>query len=496
MSDNCSKDNKSSGRMNIGVNLPLEHLPQSDSDMTSKRLYIKTFGCQMNRSDSELMAGVLAKDGYEVAGDMQSADVVLLNTCSVRKHAEEKVWSELGRLGILKRARGELILGVCGCMAQREGEGILRRAPFVDVVCGTHNFGRIAELVDRAGGKGRAIVEVGEREEIIPSGEHLLPGKGKVQTWVSIMRGCNNFCAYCVVPYLRGRERSRPAKEILEEVKGLVKSGIKEVTLLGQNVNSYRYRGQGTGDRGEKNIEDRGQTTNYKSQNREYRIENVDFVELLKMVNDVEGLERVRFVTSHPRDMTEEVLRVVSQAGKICEHLHLPLQAGSDRILKLMNRGYSREFYRDVISKARELIPGVAVTTDLIVGFPGEGEEDFGETFELVEEIGFDGAFMYKYSPRPGTAAEKMDGEVPEDVKRSRLQRLQELQKRVSLKKNRALIGQEVEVLVEGPSKKVPSKVFGRTRTNRIVVFEGDENIPGKLVWVKVKEVSAWTLFN
>lgn len=456
-----------------GLNPDTQLLTRGASGWQPK-VFVKTFGCQMNQSDSEMMAGLLVKDGYEMTRDICSADVILLNTCSVRKHAEEKVWSELGRLGNWKRERGDLILGVCGCMAQREGEEILRRAPFVDIVCGTHNFGKIPLLLNKVRENGRAIIDISKEEEVVASSGCLLPQEGKVQAWVSIMRGCNNFCAYCVVPYLRGRERSRPGEEILGEVERLVRAGVKEVTLLGQNVNSYQYEPQTT---------DHGPQT-------------INFINLLRMVNKVKGLERLRFVTSHPRDMTEEILRVVSRLERVCEHLHLPLQAGSNRILKLMNRGYSRDFYRGVVVKARELIPGVAITTDLIVGFPGERDEDFEETFDLVEEIGFDGAFIYKYSPRPGTSAAKMDGEVMEGVKKLRLQRLQELQKSINLKKNQALIGREVEVLVEGPSKKVSTKLCGRTRPNKIVIFKGSRKLIGKLVRVEVKEVSSWTLFG
>ena len=493
----------------------------------------------MNECDSEVMAGLLVGDGYEMAGDVPSADVILFNTCSVRRHAEERVWSELGRVGQLKKKRPELILGVCGCMAQKEGVNILNRAPYVDLVCGTYHFGEISRLLDRVRKDGRRIVDVGEKEtweedvgnkdagEKDVRGKDVgetdarkgdvqktdtgkadvrrenvgetdarkgdvgkadwekadvvrgdskekeeailsystscsrLPRDGRVKTWVSIMRGCNNYCAYCVVPYLRGRERSRPLDEIVQEIKGLAEEGYKEVTLLGQNVNSYP-----------------------------------GFVDLLKGVNKIDGIERIRFVTSHPRDITEEMLRVVSQSEKICEHLHLPLQAGSDKILKRMNRGYTREFYEDLIKKARKLIPGVSITTDLIVGFPGEKEEDFEDTLNLVKELEFDGAFIYKYSHRPGTAAAKMDGGVVEEVKKERLHRLQELQEKISGKKNEGLVNQEVEVLVEGPSKKVPLRLYGRTRTNKIVIFEGVEELVGKLIKVRIKEVGPWTLFG
>ncbi|MCK4261481.1 tRNA (N6-isopentenyl adenosine(37)-C2)-methylthiotransferase MiaB [bacterium] len=453
----------------------------------------------MNECDSEVMAGLLVGDGYEMAGDVSSADIILFNTCSVRRHAEDRVWSELGRVGQLKKKRPELILGVCGCMAQKEGVNILNRAPYVDLVCGTYHFGEISRLLDRVRKDGRRIVDVGEketREEDVGNkdagkkdvgetdGEKTgivrgdskekeetilsystscsrLPRDGRVKAWVSIMRGCNNYCAYCVVPYLRGRERSRPLDEIVQEIKGLAEEGYKEVTLLGQNVNSYP-----------------------------------GFVDLLKGVNKIDGIERIRFVTSHPRDITEEMLRVVSQSEKICEHLHLPLQAGSDKILKRMNRGYTREFYEDLIKKARKLIPGVSITTDLIVGFPGEKEEDFEDTLNLVKELEFDGAFIYKYSHRPGTAAAKMDGGVVEEVKKERLHRLQELQEKISGKKNEGLVNQEVEVLVEGPSKKVPLRLYGRTRTNKIVIFEGVEELVGKLIKVRIKEVGPWTLFG
>ncbi|NOX97576.1 MAG: MiaB/RimO family radical SAM methylthiotransferase [Nitrospirae bacterium] len=514
-----------------GLNADTQLLTRGASGWHPK-VFIKTFGCQMNRSDSELMAALLAKDGYEVARDVQSADVVLLNTCSVRKHAEEKVWSELGRLGILKEEKGALILGVCGCMAQREGKEIVRRAPFVDVVCGPHNFGRIVELIDRAKRNGKAVVDVGESEEVFPSGEVTVPGgNGRINAWVSIMRGCNNFCAYCVVPYLRGREKSRPAEDIVKEIEGLVKTGIKEVTLLGQNVNSYRYRPQITEDRGqtakhrEQKTEHRSQTIDYRLQDINYRIQNtedrerkteayrtqntehrsqtidegmpaVGFVDLLRMVNTVEGLERARFVTSHPRDMTEEILRVVSDSEKICEHLHLPLQAGSDRILKMMNRGYTQEYYRKLAQKAREIIPGVAISTDLIVGFPGETDADFEETLKMIRDVQFSGSFIYKYSPRPGTAAMNMEGEIPEEVKKARLRRVEVLQKQICLNRNQELIGKRVEVLIEGPSKKEAHKLSGRTRDNRIVIAEGKKELIGKLVSVKIIEVSAWTLYG
>ena len=375
-------------------------------------------------------------------------------------------------------------------MAQKEGMNILNRAPHVDLVCGTYRFGEIPQLLDRIRKEGRRIVDVqktdvrekdvgktgGKKKEVsissYSSSCSRLPRDGRARAWVSIMRGCNNYCAYCVVPYLRGRERSRPLDEIVGEIEGLADDGYKEVTLLGQNVNNY----QGLSGKDSE--------------------ETVGLVDLLKEVNKIDGIERVRFVTSHPRDVTEEMLRVVSQSEKICEHLHLPLQAGSDKILKRMNRGYTKEFYGGLIEKTRRLIPGVSITTDLIVGFPGEEDEDFEDTFNLVKEMEFDGAFIYKYSHRPGTAAAKMEGDVPEEVKKERLHRLQELQEKISGKKNKGLVNQEVEVLVEGPSKKVSSRLAGRTRTNKIVVFEGREEWVGKLVKVRIREAGSWTLFG
>ena len=443
----------------------------------------------MNLCDSEVMAGLLTGDGYEMAGDVSSADVVLFNTCSVRRHAEDRVWSELGRVGKLKRKRPGLILGVCGCMAQKEGVNILNRAPYVDLVCGTYHFGEISQLLERIRREGRRIVDVGKTDVGMIGGR--LPRDGRVKAWVSIMRGCNNWCAYCVVPYLRGRERSRPLDEVVGEIEGLVGEGYKEVTLLGQNVNSYR---------GLKNRDSReGERENKEEEKVEVgRVvkEEAGFADLLKEVNEIDGIERVRFVTSHPQDVTEEMLKVVSQLEKICEHLHLPLQAGSDKILKRMKRGYTREFYRDLIEKARRIIPGVSITTDLIVGFPGEEEKDFQDTFNLVKEIEFDGAFIYKYSHRPGTAAAKMDDDIPEQVKKDRLAAIEQIQKKSCRKKNEQLIDADVEVLVEGQSKREPLKVSGRTRTNKIVVFKGEKDIIGQLIRVRVTEVSSWTLYG
>jgi len=466
-------------------------------------VYIKTFGCQMNEYDSKIMAGILTGDGYGLIDDASRADVVLLNTCSVREHAENKVWSELGRLSKIRESK-PLTIGVCGCMAQKEGAKIIRRFPSVSLVCGTHSFHRIGELLNEAKAT-KGIVDIGESDKLpftplespTPGGgdEYKLPSlfqervgfkapsfltgftnlpiikDGKISTSLAVMRGCSKFCSYCVVPYLRGKEKSRGLEEIVDEIVHLTEQGFVEFLLLGQDITSYKSRLK---------------TTN--------GWKNIDLADLLEEINGIDGVKRIRFITSHPSGVTPRLLKAVSDLPKVCEHLHLPLQSGSNRILALMNRGYTRDFYLNLISKARETIPGLSITTDLIVGFPGESEKEFEDTLDIVRKVEFDNAFMYKYSIRPGTEAAKMKNEVPENVKKDRLKRLQEVQGEISVRRNENLIGRRVEVLAGETKKKAPFKLLGRTRTNKVVVFEGEKGIIGDLVSVTITGACQWAL--
>lgn len=416
-----------------------------------RKIYIRTFGCQMNVSDSERMKAALARAGFEFAKDESSADIVLLNTCSVRQHAEERVWSKVGEL------QGKKVLGIVGCMAQQYGEKVFNRAPYVDLVCGTYRFHKIGELLEKVC-NGMKIVDVERKEDDL--GSNLgSNGLGQNCTFVPISRGCDNKCSYCVVPYVRGPERNRPMLEIIDEIKRL---GYKEVTLLGQNVNSYRDG-------------------------------NYGFVDLLKELNEVDGIERIRFITSHPKDASIDLFKAIRELDKVCEHLHLPVQSGSNKILEKMNRGYTREHYLGLIDRVGK---DIAISTDIIVGFPGETEDDFRDTYDLMKGIGFDSAFIFKYSPRPGTPAAGLEDDVPIDVKKERNQCLLKLQDEIGLSKNNLLVGNVLEVFVEGISKNNKNRLMGRTRTNKIVVFEGSKDLVGQLVSVKIVDASPHTLFG
>ncbi len=485
----------------------------------------------MNKYDSGVMGECLRKDGYALTEKEGDADVILLNTCSVREHAEKRVYGVIGQLKSLKNSKLDLVLGVCGCMAQKEGERLVKKFPQLDLVCGTHRFHEIAHLVSQAIENGEPVVDISEDDERVEcqagsmnptptedasainvataedtdsinrrlkpaatgdGAKQALPlearGQGRprvpkagadkeshqgrelskngVCAWVSVMRGCDSYCSYCVVPYLRGRERSRPSSLILKEVEQLAEGGIKEVTLLGQNIVAY---GKGLD-------------------------EGINFAELLEKVNEIVGISRIRFLTSHPRDAGDNLIERIRDLEKACENLHLPLQAGSDRILKLMNRGYTRDYYMRLVDKIRSLMPGASITTDIIAGFPGETDEDFKETRGMMEEIEFDDAFIYKYSDRPGTVASSMDSQVEDKVKQERLEELLKLQTRISAEKNKKLTGSEVEVLVEEVSKKDSSSLYGRTRTDKNVVFEGEKKLIGQIVNVKIQKTGPATL--
>jgi len=423
-----------------------------------KRVYIETYGCQMNEHDTERILLLLEGADYLETKDAREADFILINTCSVREKPEHKVYSALGRYKWLKEKRGTVI-GVAGCVAQQEGGKLLDRIPYLDMVIGTQAIPIIPQLLQQIEVSGERVCETSFDQD----GQYLkavFPENpiGKVKSYVTIMQGCDHFCSFCIVPYVRGREKSRPSKEIIEEVRHLAGMGVKEVCLLGQNVNSY---GKGL-------------------------VEKISFPELLERIHPIEGIERIRFTTSHPKDLSEELIRSFSRCEKLCEHMHLPFQSGSDKVLKAMHRGYTKESYLEKIGCLKEVCPSIVLTADVIVGFPGEEEEDFRETLDLMDKVQFDDLFSFKYSPRKGTRASQFEDKVEEKVKQERLAILQEIQKEVTLRKNQELEGHVEEVLVEGRSKQSAQDVTGRTRSNKIVNFEGDLNLMGMLVPVQI----------
>ncbi|MBR6713007.1 MAG: tRNA (N6-isopentenyl adenosine(37)-C2)-methylthiotransferase MiaB [Selenomonadaceae bacterium] len=426
-----------------------------------KKLKIITYGCQMNVADSERMAGLLRQIGYSLTDDLDAADLILINTCCVRATAEDKVFGQIGRFKTLKRQKPALILGVTGCMAQKEGADLLKRAPHVDFVLGTGQSSEVARVVQSIELERKHVVDTSNVSGDIPSEVYPLRG-GQVSTFVPIMYGCNNFCTYCIVPYVRGRERSRKPNEIIAEVKQAVAEGFKEITLLGQNVNSYAG--------------------------------GMTFAELLAAVDKVAGVERLRFMTSHPKDLSDELIAAIAGGEHICEHIHLPVQYGSDKILRRMNRVYSVEGYLRLVEKIRAAIPNVSLTTDLIVGFPGETEEDFQETLNFIRAVEFDAAFTFIYSRRSGTPAATFANQIDDETKHRRLNELMTVQNAISLAKNRAMIDSVVEVLVEGASK-TDDKIFtGRTRSNKLILFAHGSERAGDRVNVRITQAQTWLL--
>ena len=431
----------------------------------SKNLFIETYGCQMNFADSEVVAAVMKMADYELCDSIDVADAIFINTCSIREHAEVKAMSRLEFFRQLKRKKKNLLVGVIGCMAERMQKELLEH-PAVDLVAGPDSYLDLPNLIAQA--------EQGEKSinidlSLTETYKDILPqriGGNRISGFVSIMRGCNNFCSYCIVPYTRGRERSRPYNSILNEVQDLYNRGYKEVTLLGQNVNSYNFEG-------------------------------MNFASLLEnLAQAVPGI-RIRFTTSHPKDMSEETIIVISKYPNLCKHIHLPVQSGSSRILKLMNRKYTREWYLERIALIRKYIPDCGISTDMFTGFHSETEEDHRETLSLMREVGYDSAFMFKYSERKGTfASENLPDDVPEEVKLRRLQEMIDLQMELSLESNKRDIGKEFEVLVEGYSKRSKEQLSGRTSQNKVVLFENQGQKVGDLVRVKIKEASAITLFG
>jgi len=434
----------------------------------AKKVHIVTFGCQMNKLDSELLAAKLMAAGYKMTERADEADIVLYNTCSVRAHAEDRVFSHLGSYRQRASRDDGFVVGVLGCMAQRLGEQILDRFDFVRLVCGTGEFLNVPEHLERSVREGRAVVALDGRQ---PAGcrRDVKVRPERHRAFVSIMRGCDRFCSYCIVPYVRGREVSRAPLQIVEEVKRLCDDGVREVTLLGQNVTGY---GKGLSGR------------------------DASLAALLELLDSVPGLERVRFITAHPADLTEELFCAVAGLPKVCEHIHMPAQSGSNSVLKRMNRGYSSERYRELVARARDVVPGVQIASDFIVGFPGESEDDFIQTLAMVQEVGFQQSFIFKYSPRPGTKAAQWTDDVPERDKRDRHRRLLAAQQQVDTRRRKAMVGARVEVMVDGASKTDRSKVSGRTRQNDIVVFDGTEELHGRLCVVEIVDATALTLFG
>jgi tRNA-2-methylthio-N6-dimethylallyladenosine synthase len=425
--------------------------------MHKRTAWLETLGCQMNESDSEKMAGILRAEGYRIATSPEEADVLLINTCSIREKAEQKAFSVAGRLALIKRRRPGTLLVLTGCVAQQLGERVLSRAPAVDAVVGPSRLSLLPEVLERVRATGRAVVETGGQW----AGDHPAePVRGSaLKAWVSVMQGCDNRCAYCVVPTVRGPERSRPAAAVLAEVAALGARGFRDVTLLGQNVNSY---GRGL-------------------------VPETGFAALLRALDAGSGVPRLRFTTSHPRDFSPELIRAVRDLPTVCEAVHLPLQAGSDAVLRRMNRGYSLEEYRRTHDALRTAVPGVAVTSDIIVGFPGETAGDFHRTLAALAELRFDAIFSFRFSPREGTAAWGMDGAVPERESAARLMELQALQREITLARHGELVGRVLEVLVEGPSRRDAGDLTGRTRTNRIVNFPRVEGLaPGDFLDVRI----------
>jgi tRNA-2-methylthio-N6-dimethylallyladenosine synthase len=428
------------------------------------RLYIRTFGCQMNEYDSEKMTDVLGQavaGGVETTDDPATADIVLFNTCSVREKAQEKVFSDLGRIRQLKRERPDLLIGVGGCVASQEGANIVRRAPYVDVVFGPQTLHRLPELIEARRRTGRAQVDVSFPS--IEKFDHLPPARvDGASAFVSIMEGCSKYCSFCVVPYTRGEEVSRPFEDVLTEVAGLAQQGVREVTLLGQNVNAY-VGATAEADDGP-----------------------ADFATLLEYVAEIPGIDRIRYTTSHPREFTQRLIDAHASIPKLAGHVHLPVQSGSDRILAAMKRGYTVLEYKSVIRRLRAARPDVSISTDFIVGFPGETEDDFERTMKLIDDVGFDASFSFVYSPRPGTPAADLPDDTPAPVKLARLQQLQAAIEANARRIGEAMVGTIQAVLVEGPSRRDAGELSGRTGNNRVVNFPGPPRLAGQLVDVRI----------
>ena len=483
-----------------------------------KTYRIITFGCQMNEHDSEVISGMLTQRGYMELPESEDPDIMIINTCSIRDNADQRFFGTLGQLKKLKAKNPDFAVCVCGCMMQQEHvtDRIRRSYPWVDVIFGTHNIHEFPDMLEelyenrakaaRRGAENAKAPQFAEeapkayaraKHEIRSSKETRvdriyedtkqivegLPAKRLFghKSFVNIMFGCNNFCSYCIVPYTRGREKSRCPEDIINEVRSLVADGVKEVTLLGQNVNSYRGVSRAVGGRGADG-EDGTDGTQW------------DFTDLIWALADIDGLERIRFMTSHPKDLSDKLIDAFAKCDKLCNYIHLPVQAGSSEVLKRMNRKYSREQYLELVRKLRQAVPGIAISTDIIVGFPGETEEDFLQTLALAEEVRYDSAFTFLYSPRPGTPAAEYEDQIPETVKHERFGRLVETMNRISEEKNAAYVGKVCDVLVDGPDKKTGGRLSGRTEEFKLVDFEGPEELTGQIVKVEITGSNTFSL--
>lgn len=427
-------------------------------------IFLETYGCQMNVADSELVASILSEKNFEIVDNIEKADVIIFNTCSVRQHAEDRVIGRINNEAARKQLKKNLKIGVIGCMAQSKGESLIRANSKIDFVVGVDQYKKLPDIIHNLFEKPHFLSDTTVNNQEIY--EDLYPlHTGSFNAFVTIMRGCNNFCSYCIVPYTRGRERSRPVNDILTEIDKVGKQGFKDVTLLGQNVNSYHF-------------------------------EAVNFAELLRRANRIDTIERIRFVTSHPKDLSDEVIEVMATSEKVCEHLHLAMQSGDNEILTRMNRGYTAEHFYNIVKKLRTAMPEIAITTDVIAGFPGESEEQFQRTYDLMEKIEFDYAFTFKYSPRSGTKAAEFSDQVPEEIRLERLQKLIDLQQNITLKKYREQIGKIKQIYVEKVSKKSEKELAGKSRDFKITVFPGEKNLIGKFVDVKIIDATGWTLIG
>jgi tRNA-2-methylthio-N6-dimethylallyladenosine synthase len=430
---------------------------------TSSNIYIETYGCQMNMADTEIVLSIMRDAGFTRTNLLTQADVVLINTCAVRDNAEQRIIGRLGDFNHYKKTHPNVIVGVLGCMVERVRKDLMESEDFVDIIVGPDEYRKLPALVEaaREGERGIAVrlSRVEKYDDIVP-----LRTKG-LSAWISIMRGCDKFCTFCVVPFTRGRERSRSQANILKEVEEVTRQGFKEVTLLGQNVNSYWD-------------------------------DTYDFSDLLAAVADVDQSLRIRFMTSHPQDMSEKLIATIASRSNICSYIHLPLQSGSDRILELMNRTYTADYYLNLVRKIKEAIPEISLSTDIITGFPTETEDDHKQTLDLLQAIGYDGAYTFKYSPRKNTKAWSMSDDVPDEVKNRRLSEVIDIQRNISLHRNKILVGHTVEVLVEGPSKKSAADFCGRTDTNKMVIFPKNGDSVGDYIDVRIERVNSATLFG
>lgn len=433
----------------------------------TRRALTETYGCQQNENDTERIRGMLKEAGFEFTEDSKKADVIIYNTCAVRENAEQKVFGRLGLLKPIKERRRNMVIGVCGCMVQQEHitEKIKKSHEHVDLVFGTHALYKMPELLYKAINSRKTVIDITSSDGAIAEDIPIMREDAK-KAWVSVMYGCNNFCTYCIVPYVRGRERSRTPEAVINEVKELVAEGCSEISLLGQNVNSY------------------GKDLDI----------DIDFADLMRMVNDIEGVERIRFMTSHPKDLSDKLIETIAECDKVCKQLHLPFQAGSNKILKQMNRRYTKEEYLEKIAKVKKAIPNISLSTDVIVGFPTETNEDFEETLDVLRKVEYDNIFSFIYSRREGTPAAKLDFVLTDEEIHKNFDRMLEIQNEISLKKNREYVGRIERILVDGASKTNPDVLSGRCDSSKIVNFKGSDDLIGKYIDVKITEAHTWSL--